>query len=359
MNVTKLTGTLAIAAVMLIGCSSGDGGSGISAAKLSTVEDVAGQAGGVTEIAAALDSLAGVGGSGGTQAASSYKALSECPNGGTEDVSTTTKDAGSPFTEQQFESTVIVWDQCARTSQHQSPNGFLSTELILDGQAEGGEAVESPPTVLYQQSGVSEDDPLNVVINIAAESQQGNVTSAFEYDVYSRRDATDANPANSDRAEYWHRMNLEGSAELSTESQSGSENFRFNVEAYVGSPLVAFVVTSDPADENSQSIDGEYGFRIFPQPRGARCHNGRGRVATTERLRPDPEMQSGSPYTDGTLQLESNGRTATVEFNDDGTVTVTDSRGRSETMPYSEFASHSQACSGLAFGAFASFDSEG
>ncbi|MBI2382686.1 MAG: hypothetical protein HYV18_01250 [Gammaproteobacteria bacterium] len=338
-----------MAALLLSACLGG--GDDDDTGALGTAEGVKSYAGTLLQMSGALEGMAAMNPAGAAPAAKSFHSLEAdaCDNvDGSVQRDSETKDVDSPFSESDFNVYYVQWNNCANSRTFEDESGSLAVDSTVDGRIEGGQPVDDD-TVLYLRVGESSAAPL--LLDVSLDGQSGDGSSSFSadvmYDVYARMDGTESN--GDGRRELQYLLDLSGSANGSVDTPEEDGDYDLDFTAYAGRSGEPFVVTRDPVD-GSQSFDGAYGFSVSPSPPGARCAEVDASIATLERLMPNTEGGS-SPYSAGVLQLEKNGDRATIEFNDDNTVTITDSRGRSQTISFEEATESADRCAGFALDA--------
>lgn len=331
----------------------GGGGGSVPTADLGTAEAAVAQLGTVGQLIQALDALDGFTGTAVPAASMSAPAKadsgldSDCAPGTRESFGPESRSVGSPYTSSAMSVSGERTIDCTYSG-HSEASGFTTdVEIVLNGTAEGGSVDEASGTVFYARVGDDADAPYSFAYAINTSGSQGgqSFTSDIDIDlgVYYRIDGRQT----SELEENQFRLEMTGdyAATANSGGQSGTATGSFT--SYVGTSDVPFMVSST-LDGSAIEIDGEYGFSISPAPQGASCVDGSATIATVEPLARSTTA-NGSPYEAGTLELSSGDDSATVQFNGDGTVTVTGADGSTQTVDFADAVAAAAPCSGFAF----------
>lgn len=332
----------------------GGGGSGtVPTADLGTAEAAVAQLGTVGQLIQALDALDGFAGTpvSATSASAPAKADSgldsDCAPGTRESFGPESRSVGSPYTDSALSVSGERTIDCTYSG-HSEASGFATdVEIVLNGTAEGGSVDEASGTVFYARVGDDAAAPYSFAYAISTSGSQGgqSFTSDIDIDlgVFYRIDGRQTG----ELEENQFRLEMTGdyAATANSGGQGGTATGSFT--SYVGTAEVPFMVSST-LDGSAIEIDGEYGFSISPAPQGASCIDGSATIVTVDPLARSTTA-NGSPYEAGTLELSSGDDTATVQFNGDGTVTVTGADGSTQTVDFADAVAAAAPCSGFAF----------
>lgn len=348
--------TLACSAAVLLaamasGCSNNDddeggggGGGGVTLgdADLSTAEGVKTQVGTLGSLLGAistLDSLSDVG-----TIDQRAKVGSACPDGGEfQDVAAASKNVNSPFTTQAINVSGERAVDCKFVDSSSGGGVDVDYTVVFNGLNEGG-SIEDNGSVLYARIGESDAAPFELDYKINTSGSTGGQSFSSDTDlnfgISYRLDAKNSNAGDDHRVV----LKLAGDYDVSASSGGQSGSASGDIDSFVGKSDAPFKVVSDSTGIN---ISGAYGFGISPAPAGATCTSAEVSVETTDPL--FAGGSGGSPYSAGTIKMTSGSSSATVTFNDDGTVTVTPQGGAATTIDYAEAVASAAPCVGFAF----------
>lgn len=329
----------------------GGGGGGNAAADLGSADGIKTQVGTFATLVSALGTLEALNRPpAAARSGVPGKASEACQDGGSrEDFSTPGKAVNSPFTSQTFDVNGERTLDCTLVSESSGGGSSSRFELVLNGSAESGQ-VSDNGEVLYIGVGDSPAAPYRFDYAFSSSGSGNGFSFSSEIDldfgIYYRVDSRRDNAG----AESRYHLDFGGDyqAVATSNGQTGRGEGRF--ESFLGSAEAPFVITSDASQ--GLTLDGRYGFSISPAPQGARCTDAEVSVSTLSPLFRST-TSNGSPYEAGRLEFRSGEDRATVEFNSDGTVTVTPAGGTPSTLRFAEAQSAAAPCAGFAFAGFA------
>lgn len=328
----------------------GDGGGSVSLgnADLSSPQAVQTQVGTLGQLLSTISTLDSVATP--TVAARSIAKASEaCPDGGEfQDVAEASKNVGSPFTTQAMPVSGTRAVNC-RYAERQSQGGQnVEYTVKLNGLSEAG-SIDDAGSVLYAKVGESPSNPFEYEFDVKTSGNAGgqNFSSETEldFDIGYRLDSKSTNSGSDSR----FSLLLDGDYKTSATSGGQGGSATGNFTSFIGTSEAPFKIVSASEGIN---ITGKYGFGISPVPAGANCTSASLDVETTQPLVPDTSG-NGSPYGAGVIKLSSGSTSATVQFNNDGTVTLTPQGGSATTISYVEAVAAAAPCAGFAFAGIA------
>ena len=331
------------------GDTPGGGSVSLGNADLSSPQAVQAQVGTLGQLLTTISTLDAVATPVSTAAARSIAKASEaCPDGGEfQDVAEASKNVGSPFTNQAMTVSGTRAVNCTyafRQNQGQS----IEYTVKLNGLSEAG-SIDDAGSVLYAKVGESANSPFEYEFDVKTSGSAGgqNFSSETEldFDVGYRLDSKSTNSGSDSR----FSLLLDGDYETSASSGGQGGSARGDFTSFIGTSEAPFKIVSASEGIN---IEGQYGFGISPVPAGANCTSASLDVQTTQPLVPDTSG-NGSPYGAGTIKLSSGSTSATVQFNNDGTVTLTPQGGSATTISYAEAVAAAAPCAGFAFAGIA------
>jgi hypothetical protein len=349
----------------LAGCDDddGDGSSGgpnLGSASLNTPEGAKTAVGTLGALISALDTVDAL--SEATlpevSAAAAAKASDECDAGGTiDDIGP--RNVSSPFSTQPVAVSGSEFKDCKFEVTQGSPQNpddtDIATTLVINGISEGGSLTDNGD-VFLARVGETLQSPLSLVYNIKtdipAQSAGGQSIPAsssntkLDFGIFYRTDSKSTN------ADFNEEFILDLSGDYTVSGRASGQNFsaKGSFTSFVGKDGAPFTVTED---NSGVTISGEYGFGISPAPQGASCTSASIKVETTTPVVDSTTANGGSPFEAGVLKLTSGSTEASVQFNNDGTVTVTPAGGSATTFNYAEALAAATPCTGFAFAGLA------
>ena len=239
----------------------------------------------------------------------SLAAVMSCGASGTRDVSQTTRDVNSPYTDAAMAVTRTVYARCVEfAGPPQDPTGATRE---LHGVEEFAEAVTPDGTALYVAVG---DAQAQQPLERRQRATVGGVGHEEESLALGRADAFV-----DDRFDVDAQLRLNRTFVVSVDRETvATGSYR------LGSDAGPFRLASSNA-RTAFAIDGEFQFQ------SGQCNPGPAQVATTRDLEYDPVRNR---FVGGLLTFTSAFGTATAEFNADGTVTLMDTQGRTITVDW-------------------------
>lgn len=330
----------------------GDGGGGGSVslgnADLSSPQAVQTQVGTLGQLLSTISTLDSVA-TPTVSARSIAKASETCPDGGElQDVAQASKSVGSPFTTQAIPVSGTRAVNCAYAERQSQGGQNIEYTVKLNGLSEAG-SVEDAGSVLYAKVGESESSPFQYEFDVKTSGSAGgqNFSSQTELDfgIGYRLDSKSTNSGSDSRIS----LLLDGDYKTTASSGGQGGSATGNFTSFIGTSAAPFKIVSASEGIN---ISGQYGFGISPVPAGTNCSSASLEVQTTQPLVPDTRG-NGSPYGAGIIKLSSGSTSATVQFNNDGTVTLTPQGGSATTISYAEAVAAAAPCAGFAFAGIA------
>ena len=332
------------------GDTPGGGSVSLGNADLSSPQAVQAQVGTLGQLLTTISTLDAVATPVPTAAARSIaKAGEACPDGGEfQDVAEASKNVGSPFTNQAMPVSGTRAVNCTYANRQSQGGQNIEYSVKLNGLSEAG-GIEDAGSVLYASVGEGANAPFEYEFDVKTSGSAGgqNFSSQTELDFDGgyRLDSKSTNSGSDSR----FSLLLDGDYETSASSggQGGSASGDFT--SFIGTSEAPFKIVSA---SDGVRIEGRYGFGISPVPAGANCTSASLAVETTQPLVPDTGG-NGSPYGAGIIKLSSGSTSATVQFNNDGTVTLTPQGGSATTISYAEAVAAAAPCAGFAFAGIA------
>lgn len=350
----------------LAGCDDddGDGGSGgpsLGSASLNTPEGAKTAVGTLGALISALDTvetLSDVTLPEASVAAAEAKASEACDDGGSiDDIGP--RNVSSPFSTQPVAVSGSEFKDCrfeVAVGDPENPDDSeINTSIVLKGVSEGG-SLSDNGTVFLARVGETLQSPLSLIYNIEtdipAQSAGGQSIPAsssnikLDFGIFYR---TDSKSTNADFNEEFI-LNMDGDYTVSGNASGQNFSSKGSFKSFVGKDGAPFTVTED---NTGTTISGEYGFGISPAPQGRTCTSASITVETTTPVVDSTSANGGSPFEAGVLRLTSGSTEASVQFNNDGTVTVTPAGGSAATFNYAEALAAATPCTGFAFAGLA------
>lgn len=269
------------------------------------------------------------------------KVAQECGFGGSQDrLSEPATAATSPYTDEAFDLEVTTFSDCGVGHFEDTDDTDGSTgsgDITATGRTAFGGLVDTSGNFIdHAQFGESAAAPLNYLVETSTTTGETTVNVDFNLDLFMRNDYIER-PNGTDEEQIVADFSGSYSAQGAT----------FTFESFMGSAANPLIV--EGVGGNSFLVNGTYGFSsnapaVGPQ---AGCVNGTTTIATDEN---DPlieaaESQSGFEFTGGTIELTADGGgSATVQFHDDGTMTITADNGEVETVDQSEVLELGASC---------------
>lgn len=349
----------------LAGCDDddGNGGSGgpnLGSASLNTPEGAKTAVGTLGALISALDTVDALSEATLPEASAAVeaKASDECDDGGTiDDIGP--RNVSSPFSTQPVAVSGSEFKDCKFEVTQGNPEDpddtDIATTLVINGISEGGSLTDNG-NVFLARVGETLQSPLSLVYNIKtdipAQSAGGQSIPAsssntkLDFGIFYRTDSKSTN------ADFNEEFILDLSGDYTVSGRASGQNFsaKGSFTSFVGKDGAPFTVTED---NSGVTISGEYGFGISPAPQGATCTSASITVETTTPVVDSTTANGGSPFEAGVLRLTSGSTEATVQFNNDGTVTVTPAGGSAATFNYAEALAAAAPCTGFAFAGLA------
>lgn len=350
----------------LAGCDDddGDGSSGgpnLGSASLNTADGAktaVGTLGALISAIDTVDSLSDLTVPEASVAAAEAKASDACEDGGSvDDIGP--RNLSSPFSTQPVSVSGSEFKDCRFEIVQGDPNNSndndITTSLVINGISEGGSLTDNGD-VFLARVGETLQSPLELVYNIKtdipAQSVGGqsipasSTNTKLDFGIFYRTDSKSTN------ADYNEEFILDLSGDYTVSGRASGQNFsaKGSFTSFVGKDGAPFTVTED---NSGVTISGEYGFGISPAPQGTSCTSASITVETTTPVVDSTTANGGSPFEAGVLKLTSGDTEATVQFNNDGTVTVTPAGGSASTFNYAEALAAATPCTGFAFAGLA------
>ena len=332
------------------GDTPGGGSVSLGNADLSSPQAVQAQVGTLGQLLTTIGTLDAVATPAPTVSARSMaKAGETCPDGGEfQDVAEASRNVGSPFTAQAIPVSGTRAVNCQYANRQSQGGQNVEYTVKLNGLSEAG-SVEDAGSVLYAKVGESANSPFKYEFDVktsgSANGQNFSSETKLDFGIGYRLDSKSTNAGSDSR----FSLLLDGAYKSSASSGGQGGSATGNFTSFIGKSDAPFKIVSA---SDGVRIEGKYGFGISPVPAGANCTSASLEVQTTQPLVADTSG-SGSPYGAGAIKLSSGSTSATVQFNNDGTVTLTPQGGSASTIPYAQAVAAAAPCAGFAFAGIA------